>query len=100
MRCWIMIITKKRIFAFLLLFLIVSPVTSVDAATLSLNPATRTLNRGCTYPIAIQLNTEGKDTDGTDVILTYESSKLTTTTSSISNGTVYPDYPGNSVDPA
>lgn len=84
-------------FTFALLLFFSAP---VDAATLGLSPATQTLNRGCTYPIAINLNTEGKNTDGTDVILTYESSKLTTTTSDITNGTVYPDYPGNSVDPA
>lgn len=95
-----MIYTKKLVLAFLPLLLIVLSSTTVSAATLSLNPATKTLNKGCTYPIAIELNTEGRDTDGTDVILNYESSKLTTTTSAITNGTIYPDYPGNSVDPA
>ncbi len=95
-----MITVKKAIFACSLLFAMISSSTIVDAATLSLSPATKTLNRGCSYPIQINLNTEGKDTDGTDVILIYESSKLTATTSDIANGTVYPDYPGNSVDPA
>lgn len=72
--------------------------SSTFAATLSLSPATGTLNRGCIIPTTIQLDTQGADTDGTDAIIFYDTSRFNVTVGSIQNGTIYPDYPGNVVD--
>lgn len=71
-----------------------------QAATLTFNPATGVLNKGCEVSIKIDLDTQGVQTDGTDVIVTYNPAQLTTSTSGITNGTIYPEYPGNSVDNA
>lgn len=71
-----------------------------QAATLSLDPSSGVLNKGCEISIKIQLDTQGVQTDGTDVILTYTPSQLSTATSSIIHGSVYPEYPGDSVDTA
>lgn len=86
--------TAATILAFLAL-----PATTF-AATLTLNPASGTFNRGCNVSLKIDLDTTGTNTDGTDVILNYDPAKFTISTSSITNGTIYADYPGNSVDPA
>lgn len=69
-----------------------------QAATLSLNPSSGVLNKGCEVSIKIDLNTQGVQTDGTDVIVTYPTALLSTSTAQITNGTIYPEYPGNSVD--
>lgn len=65
-------------------------------ATLSLDPATGTFNKSCPFSVNVNLNTGGTQTDGTDAILFYDSSRLTAT--SVTNGTIYPDYPGNNID--
>jgi hypothetical protein len=75
----------------------VSPV-SAFAATLSFDPASGVLNKGCEVSVKINLDTQGVQTDGTDVIVLYNAAQLTTSTSQITNGTIYPEYPGNSVD--
>jgi hypothetical protein len=61
------------------------------AATLSLSPASGTFNAGCNYTVDIKLDTAGVQTDGTDAIIFYDQSKITVT--SITKGTLYPDYP-------
>lgn len=71
-----------------------------QAATLSLSPATGQANKGCTFSVNIELDTTGTATDGTDVILFYEPTKLSATATSVENGKIYSDYPGNSVDSA
>jgi hypothetical protein len=68
------------------------------AATLSLSPATGTANRGCTLSLKIQLDTEGSNSDGTDAILLYDPTRFSAQNTSIQNGSIYPDFPGNSVD--
>lgn len=68
------------------------------ASTLSLDPATGTFNQGCTFSVNIMVDTEGKQTDGTDAILLYVPSVLNG--QSITNGTIYPDFPGNNIDNA
>lgn len=78
---------------------LLSPV-SVFAATLTFDPASGVLNKGCEVTIKINLDTQGVQTDGTDVIVLYTPAQLSTTTSQITNGTIYPEYPGNSVDSA
>lgn len=66
------------------------------AATLSLNPPSGTFNRGCSFSIKIDLNTQGTQTDGTDAILDYDPTRVTPQT--IISGSIYPDYPGNFID--
>ena len=63
------------------------------AATLSLSPASGTLNTGCTYSFDILMDTGGINTDGTDAVLKYTTSQFTVT--SITKGTLYPDYPAS-----
>lgn len=77
---------------------VVFPVAA-SAATLTFNPSSGVLNKGCEVSIKIDLDTQGVQTDGTDVIVLYTPAQVSLTTSSITNGTIYPEYPGNSVDP-
>ena len=43
--------------------------------------------------VTINLDTGGKITDGTDVVLKFDTNILETTTASVKPGTIYPDYP-------
>ena len=87
----------KKVFAIIPLFSMLLFPTLASAATLSLSPANATINRGCTLSVAIELNTQGDDTDGIDANLTYDTTKFTISTASIVNGKIFSDYPGNSV---
>lgn len=71
-----------------------------QAATLSFNPASGSFNKGCEVTLKIDLDTQGVQTDGTDVIVLYTPSQLSISTSDITKGSIYPEYPGNSVDSA
>ncbi len=82
---------------FLALGVFASTPVSAFAATLSLSPTSGTFNKGCNFSVNINLDTQGTQTDGTDAIILYDSSKLTAT--SIQNGTIYSDYPGSNIDP-
>lgn len=88
---------KYILMSFLALAVFSSPALA-QAATLSLNPSAGTFNRGCVLGVNIDLDTQGGQTDGTDVILIYDPTKLSVKTSDITNGKIYQDYPGNSVD--
>ena len=87
-------------FFVILVFLFTVPYTLspvyAQSATLSLSPSSGTFNKGCTFSLDLRLDTAGAQTDGTDAILLYDSSRLTAT--SITSGNIYPDYPGNSID--
>ncbi len=88
------------IFAFIL-WLLISPAgvfaqSTGGKATLSLDPANGTFNKGCNFSLNINLDTGGAQTDGTDAILIYDISRFSAL--SITNGTIYPDYPGNNID--
>jgi len=85
----------KWLTAFLgILFILLVPEAAFAAsATLSLSPSTGTFNTGCTYSLDVMLNTDSQDTDGTDVILKYDQTRITPTASPITVGTLYPDYP-------
>ena len=48
------------------------------AATLSLTPATGTFNRSCNFSIAVDVDTTGTQTDGTDAIVLYDPRTMTT----------------------
>lgn len=89
----------KKISAFILTFgyLALSPVYAY-AATLSLSPSSGQLNKGCDVTFTVELDTQGSQTDGTDVILTYNPAVMTISQTDITNGKIYADYPGNSVD--
>lgn len=89
-----------RIFAFIFLLYIVHftlyiPVYA-QQATLSLSPSSGTFNKSCPFSLEVKLNTGSAQSDGTDAILIYDTSRFSAT--SISSGTIYPDYPGNSID--
>lgn len=90
-------ILSKIITPFFLLVVtfFLSPV-SAEAATLSLSPASGTFNKGCNFSLDIILDTQSAQTDGTDAILFYDTSRFTANT--ISTGTIYPDYPGSNID--
>ncbi|MDO8618714.1 MAG: cohesin domain-containing protein [Candidatus Daviesbacteria bacterium] len=88
---------KSLIITFFAFFLMVTPVYGAGAS-LSLSPSTGTFNPGCSFTVSVKLDTGGAQTDGTDAILLYNPSQLTTTSASIASGTIYPDYPGNNVD--
>jgi hypothetical protein len=88
--------TATAIFALLIALFFSSSKVLAAEATLVVNPNTSTVNRGCTFSIGIDLNTGGVQTDGTDAILKYDPTRFTAT--NIVNGSIYPDYPGNSID--
>lgn len=80
----------------IIITVILTPAAYAQTASLSLSPSTGTFNKSCTFSLQISLNTGGVQTDGTDAILVYDSARFSAT--SISSGTIYPDYPGNNVD--
>lgn len=65
--------------------------TLAYGASLNLSPATSTFNKSCNYGVDINLNTAGQNTDGTDAIIKFNPSQITV--SSITPGSIYPDYP-------
>lgn len=72
------------------------PSAMAAGATLSLSPPTGTFNQGCSFSVDILLDTGGVQTDGTDAILFYDPTRFGA--SKIRSGTIYSDYPGNSID--
>jgi hypothetical protein len=65
-------------------------------STLSLSPATGTFNKNCNFSLQVIVDTGGYDTDGTDAILIYDTTRFSA--NKINNGTIYQDYPGNNID--
>lgn len=96
-------IVVKLSFILFLLLIPLLPIASylppayAAGASLSLSPATGTFNKGCSFSLEIKVDTGGAQTDGTDAILFYDTTRFTAT--QIRNGTIYPDFPGNSIDP-
>lgn len=90
--------TTKIISGVLLTFLglIFGSGEAFAAASLSLSPASGTFNRGCSYSVDVRLDTGGAPTDGADVILLFETSKINPT--AVSNGNIYSDYPISAID--
>lgn len=76
-------------------FALLTPVVYAQQATLALSPSSGTFNKGCNFSLDIILNTGGAQTDGTDAVLKYDPTRVTAL--SITNGTIYPEYPGNSI---
>lgn len=91
----------RKIFSLLAVcfwLLAVQKTAFAQTATLSLDPSSGTFNKGCSTTVKINLDTGGAETDGADAILTFDSSRFTAV--NITNGTIYPDYPGNYIDNA
>ncbi|MBI4040040.1 hypothetical protein HY389_01655 [Candidatus Daviesbacteria bacterium] len=65
-------------------------------ATLSLSPTSGTFNQGCPFTLTVNLDTGGAQTDGTDAILLFDSSRFSAT--KVNPGTIYSDYPGTNID--
>lgn len=86
---------KKLLGPILFILALANPAYAL-AATLSLSPSSGTLNKGCQVNLDIKLDTQSKQTDGTDAIILYDQSRLTATTPTA--GTIYADYPGTNVD--
>lgn len=84
------------IFGVLALMIFLPAQVFAAGATLSLSPATGSFNKSCTFSLQIQLDTGGIQTDGTDAILTYDTTRFLA--NKINNGTIYSDYPGNNID--
>lgn len=76
-----------------------SPITSTPTpvfsgkASLSMDPAEGTFDKGCSFPVKINVDTGGMQTDGVDVVLFYDPAKLMVT--SIESGSIYQNYLGN-----
>lgn len=88
----------SAILLYTLYSILYTPLAFAQQATLSLTPSSGTYNPGCQFTTSVNLNTGGAQTDGTDAILVYDTSRLSTNTNSVASGTIYPDYPGNNVD--
>lgn len=86
---------KIIIIMIVIMIIFISPAAAF-AATLSLDPSSGTFNRSCSFSLGIQLDTQNVSTDGTDAILIFDSARVTA--ESISNGSIYSDYPGNAID--
>lgn len=84
------------IFIFTIFSFLAFPVSSYAAASLSLSPQSGTFNRGCSVALKVELDTGGYQTDGTDAVLMYDPTRVTP--ASITDGTIYPDYPGSFID--
>lgn len=95
---------KKFLLILLTVFLFLFPFTSTlypayaQAATLSLNPSSGTFNQGCSFSLNVDLDTGGAQTDGTDAIIFYDTTRFNALT--VTKGPIYPDYPGNNIDSA
>ncbi|OGY23921.1 MAG: hypothetical protein A2Y57_04270 [Candidatus Woykebacteria bacterium RBG_13_40_7b] len=81
-------------FSILALFILVS---RAHAATLSLSPSSGTVGEGYEFKVQVIVDTQGVQTDGTDVFLFYDDDKLTLTSSDITQGSFYSLYPTKTV---
>ena len=86
---------KSKIVSLLIfMFLGTSPAL---ASTLSLSPSSGTFNQSCSFNLDIALDTQGAAADGVDAYLNFDSSRFSANTID-TQGKVYSDYPGNSID--
>lgn len=82
---------KFKIFTFWLVILISafcilhSPTKANAAASLSLSPATKTVEIGGSLSLTVNIDTGGVNSDAADVIVTYDSAKLTIVSSVLGN---------------
>lgn len=67
-------------------------------AKITLQADKQSLKIGEVATVNILVDTGGRNTDGTDVILNFDPKTLSA--DKVTSGTIYPNYPVNSVDPA
>lgn len=92
---------KKLLILPILVLWLVFPMTvfaQSPVATLSITPSSSTFNRSCSYNLDVMVDTGGAETDGTDAILIYDATRFQVTPSDITAGTIYPEYPGLTVE--
>src|SRR3990167_944660 len=89
---------KLAILLFAVSFSLLALPGNVLASSLSLSPPSGTFNGGCSFSLDVAVDTQGTQTDGTDAILIYDTSRFSAQT--ITSGNIYPDFPGNNIDPA
>ncbi len=88
---------KKLLFSFILYTLTyMLSASPALAATLSLSPASGTFGKSCSFSTQVLIDTQGVETDGADIILLFDPTQLNA--SSIVNGSIYSDFPGNTID--
>lgn len=92
------LISNIKLFAVLVLLTTsyLLPATSF-AASLSLSPSTGTYNKGCSVSIDVKVDATGVQTDGVDAIIFYDPTRFDI--KSIKNGTIFGEYPANTIDP-
>lgn len=75
-------------------------VQETASGTISLESVSQEYKVGQVVPVTIKLNTGGRPTSGTDVVIKFNPNSLEATGSSIVTGTLYPDYPLTKADSA
>ncbi len=75
-----------------------SKVTSSSKATISLAADKKIYQVGETIPVNVQIDTSGKKTDGTDLLLHFDPKALDASPAAIIKGTIYGEYPVTTVD--
>lgn len=68
----------------------------VSDAQLVMNPASATVNRNCLSSAEIKLNTGGRQTDGADVIVSFDPAKIQGML--LKKGSLYPEYLYTTID--
>jgi len=69
--------TKPLIFIlFLFCFAFIGKTSVLAAASLSFNPASKTVAPNETFDVAVVVNTGGAETDGVDALVRYDGNKL------------------------
>lgn len=90
----------KKFFAVILTFYQLLAANQVFAAgaSLSISPGVGTFNKGCSFSVDIVVDTGGAQTDGTDAIIFYDTTRFSAV--KVRDGTIYSDYPGSIIDPS
>lgn len=81
-------------------FLVIPSDAFAQAATMSVSPATGAANKGCLFPVSININTAGAESDGSDAILIYDPTRFQAQIQDIIVGSIFPDYPVHDIDSA
>jgi len=76
--------------------LLLSPSFAYAAgATLSFAPSSGTVSPDCSFNVDIVVDTGGSSTDGSDAVIKFDSSKLSTSADKITKGAIYDSFPFN-----
>jgi hypothetical protein len=86
--------TTKKLFltigALLLVTLVRPSAIRAASANLYISPSSQTIGVNCTTTVDVMLDTGGQETTGVDVIINFDSSKLTAT--NVAKGSLYSSY--------